>query len=268
MNYYVDKRIRPAFNYYGGKSMLCHKILQMAPSHTTYVECFAGGLNVLLNKYRSDVEVVCDVSTELIKFYQVLVERCEELIERVRVTKFDKMTFLAALAAGDKGCDLTRAINFLCRQRMSFSGRGVGWAEPATKVDAWETLPHDLRIVAERLRGVKILVRSALELITEYDSPDTFFYCDPPYYSATRVNPNAYVHEMSEMDHLRLLRLLNMVSGNVILSGYDHPMYNKELAGWDRVEIEMPTGGALRRGEGTRTQRTEVLWVKPQPSVF
>jgi DNA adenine methylase len=260
MKDYVAKRVRPALNYFGGKVRLCHQILEIAPEHTIYVEPFAGGLSVLLNKYRSDVEVACDVSSELILFYRVLVDRCEEVIERVQDIKFDKPTFLAACAAGDRGDELTQAVNFLCRQRMSFSGRIGGWAEPKHKVAAWESLPACLRTVAKRLKGVKLFLRSGLDVIPEYDSSDTWFYIDPPYYMATR-NGGEFLHEFNEMDHLRLLRSLNRLRGKVILSGYDYLMYNKELVGWDRVEIEMPTSSNFSPAK-KRAQRTEVLWVK------
>jgi DNA adenine methylase len=235
----------------------------MAPPHTTYVEGFAGGLSVLLNKFRSDVEIACDTHEELVNFYHVLVATPELLIEKVKQTSFAKLTFYAARSAGNEGDELTRAANFIARQRMSFSGCG-GWAEGEGKKDGWETLPYDLEIVARRLKRVEIVCRNALEVLPEYDSPSTFFYLDPPYYVSTRDSFNNYVHEMKEMDHLRLLRLVRDLKGSVIISGYAHHMYDKELPGWDRVEIEVAVcSSAARNGEKTR--KNEILWVKPQP---
>jgi DNA adenine methylase len=255
--------VRPAFSYYGGKTTICRRILQLSPPHDTYVECFAGGLSVLLNKFRSDIEIACDVNTELVNFYHVLVDTPEKLIDRVRQTKFGKLTFYAARAAKSTGDELTRATNFLIRQRMSFSGCGATWAEGEGKQFSWETLPHDLAIVARRLKGVHILLQSAFDVIEKYDSPRTFYYVDPPYYTSTRVSPNVYTHELPEMDHLRLLRLLSRVQGSVILSGYAHPMYDAELPGWDRVEIDIAAFSSPLKGEKSR--RKEILWVKPQP---
>jgi len=258
---FVAQRVRPAFSYYGGKTTICRRILQMSPPHTTYVEGFAGGLSVLLNKFRSDVEVVCDVNKEVINFYHVLVATPEKVIEKVRQIKFGKMTFYAARAAKDKGDELTRAVNFLVRQRMSFSGCGMTWAEGDGKEGGWETLPYDLAIAARRLQGVKIFLRSVFDVIPEYDSPETWFYLDPPYYQSTRVSPNVYTHELPQMMHLRLLRMIRDLKGYVILSGYSHHMYDKELPGWDRVEIDIAAFSSPLKGEKSR--RTEVLWVKP-----
>lgn len=259
---YVEKRVRPPFSYYGGKTTICRRILQLAPPHTIYVEGFAGGLSVLLNKFRSDVEVVCDINKEVINFYHVLVATPEKIIEKVREIKFGKLTFYAARAAKDKGDELTRAVNFLVRQRMSFSGCGMTWAEGEGKQGGWETLPYDLIIAARRLQGVKILLRSVFDVIPEYDSPSTFYYLDPPYYQSTRVSPSVYTHELHQMDHLRLLRMIRGLQGSVILSGYDHRMYNEELFGWDRVEIDIAAFSSPLKG--TKSRRTEVLWVKPE----
>jgi DNA adenine methylase len=261
INYYVDQKIRSALNYYGGKATLCRRILQLSPPHTTYVEGYAGGLSVLLNKFKSDIEVACDISPELINFYHVLVSTPERIIEKVHEIPFGKDTFYAARAAKNKGDELTRAVNFLIRQRMSYSGCGMTWAEGEGKEGSWETLPYDLPVVAHRLKDVKIVLRKAYDVIQEYDSPEAFFYLDPPYYRSTRVSPKVYVCEMSEMDHLRLLRLIRTLKGNVILSGYDHHMYNRELPGWDRVEIDIAAFSSPLKGEKSR--RTEVLWVKP-----
>lgn len=259
---FVAKRIRPAFSFYGGKTTICRRILQLAPPHTTYVEGFAGGLSVLLNKFRSDIEVVCDINKEAINFYHVLVATPEKVIEKVRQIKFGKLTFYAARAAKDKGDELTRAVNFLVRQRMSFSACGATWAEGEGKGYSWETLPHDLAIAARRLQGVKILLRSVFDVIPEYDSPETFYYLDPPYYQSTRVSLNVYTHEMPQMDHLRLLRLIRTLKGSVVLSGYAHHMYDKELEGWDKVEIDIAAFSSPLKG--IKSRRTEILWVKPQ----
>ncbi len=59
---------------------------------------------------------------------------------------------------------------------------------------------------------------------------------------------------MNEKDHADLLKLLKTLKGAVVLSGYPHPMYDKALKGWRRVEREALADGARKR--------TEVLWIK------
>lgn len=50
----------------------------------------------------------------------------------------------------------------------------------------------------------KIEHKPALDLIREFDSPDSFFYLDPPYLLNTR-SAKQYQHEMTEEDHIQLL---------------------------------------------------------------
>ena len=259
-NNYIEKKLRAPVSYYGGKGYLCRYILQMSPPHTTYVESFAGGLNVLLNKFKSDVEVVCDVNPELINFYHVLVDIPELVIERVRQIPFGRATFESAKMAGNRGDELTRAVNFLIRHHMSYSGIGKTWAEDTRKGRTWGGLPYDLNLVARRLQGVKIFLRSAFDVIPEYDSPETRYYLDPTYYESTRVSSQMYDYEMNSFDHFRLLRLVRGLEGKVILSGYPHLRYDKELVGWDRVEKRFAAFSGLRKGD--KTEKIEVFWVK------
>jgi len=259
---YVAKFIRPAFGYYGGKSPLCRRILELAPPHKIYVEGYAGGLSVLLNKYRSDVEVACDINTELINFYHVLVSQPYEMIERVRETDFGKGTFYSARDARTEGDEFTRAMNFLIRHRMSFSGCGQTWAEGPGKGESWNSLANRMLYLSRRLTGVSIVLRKAEEVIQEYDSSETFFYLDPPYYKQTRVSPNVYTKEfMSEIEHVQLLVLLSKLKGSVVLSGYAHPTYERYLKGWERVEEDVPATSSPAKGRKPR--RTEILWIKP-----
>jgi DNA adenine methylase len=71
-----------------GKDYLARRIVGMLPAHKTYVEPFAGGLSVLLNKPRSAQEVVGDLNADLIGFYRSLRNRPRELIDCLRSIPF------------------------------------------------------------------------------------------------------------------------------------------------------------------------------------
>jgi DNA adenine methylase len=100
--------------------------------------------------------------------------------------------------------------------------------------------------------------RPAHELIAQHDGVDTLFYVDPPYLEETRSDRarKAYRHELTDEDHVALLRQLRLVAGMVVLSGYPHPLYDQALVGgWRRVETAAHADGAR--------DRTEVLWINP-----
>ena len=60
---------------------------------------------------------------------------------------------------------------------------------------------------AERLRGVQIENRPAVELIKRFDYENVLVYCDPPYMLETR-HGKQYRHEMDKEDHEELLEAL------------------------------------------------------------
>jgi len=58
-------------SYIGGKRALANGIIALFPKHTTYVEAFAGGAQVLFHKEPSKVEVLNDLDGEIVNFFRV-----------------------------------------------------------------------------------------------------------------------------------------------------------------------------------------------------
>lgn len=106
--------------------------------------------------------------------------------------------------------------------------------------------------IAERLRNIQIEHKPALDLIREFDSPDSFFYLDPPYLLNTR-SAKQYQYEMTEEDHIQLLETIVHCSAQIMISGYDTPLYNDYLHTWDTLRIpNQTTSGVVRE---------EIVWM-------
>jgi len=117
----------------------------------------------------------------------------------------------------------------------------------------WANVPDAILEATERLRGVEIENKNALELIPKYNSSDCLVYCDPPYVASTRKK-YMYRHEMHEDEkHIKLIEILLRHSGTVILSGYDSELYNELLQGWRKINIK----GRARNGNVT----DEIIWI-------
>src|ERR1700720_2420312 len=71
-------------SYIGGKNRLATTIISMIPEHTTYVEAFAGGAQVLFHKQPSNVEVLNDLNFDVVNFFRVCQWHHEELIRFLR----------------------------------------------------------------------------------------------------------------------------------------------------------------------------------------
>jgi hypothetical protein len=63
---------------------------------------------------------------------------------------------------------------------------------------------------------------------------------------------------MDTEDHFELLKALKKVEGMVVLSGYDHPLYNHELRSWKKFT----TNARISSARGTAI-RQECLWINP-----
>lgn len=256
---YIKFKVRPVLYYYGGKNHLARRIIELIPDSSVYVEPFAGGLNVLLNKCKCEIEVAGDLNPELIHLYETLRDHSNVLLDRMRSISYSEEAYREAYYAGIVGDPMERALNFLIRYRMSFGGKGNSFANAGKEdTDTWDYLPDDLKFTASRLQGVRLYNEPALKLLDLYDGPDTSFYLDPPYYPSTRTNASIYEYEMVAFEHLILLRRIKKCQGHVVISGYDNLVYNRELQDWDRIVFE-----TISSTPHIKSPRTEILWVKP-----
>lgn len=140
----------------------------------------------------------------------------------------------------------------------------------ALKTAAWLGAVERLPEIAERLLRVQIESLSFEKLIPAYDTPDTFFYLDPPYLHETRKDCDSYRHEMTTEQHLQLLELVRNVRGKVMLSGYANSLYNERLGDWIAYDFEIAcrstVGAASNRGSHNKSRREERVWLNYVPT--
>ncbi len=258
-----------AFGWYGGKFSHLDWLLPLLPPSTHYCEPFGGSAAVLLNRAPSPVETYNDLDSELVNFFRVLREDKGALIEAIGLTPFSREELrLATTEQAPELSDLERARRFFVRARQVRTGlaqtasegrwahclltsrAGMGGA-----VSRWLGSVEGLSEIVQRLLRVQIENAPALEVIARYDSPETLFYCDPPYLHGTRGDAKAYGFEMTDDEHRILAQTLRGVSGKVAISGYASSLYEEIYAGWNRIEAP------VRQIHSSKGERAEVLWV-------
>lgn len=131
----------------------------------------------------------------------------------------------------------------------------------AGAVSRWLGSVEDLPAIAQRLLRVQIEHAPAIEVIQRYDSPETLFYCDPPYIHSSRGDSNAYAYEMTDDEHRELAEVLHNVKGKVALSGYRGDIMDKLYKDWTRIEAP------AKLCHSTKTPRQEVLWINYEVEV-
>lgn len=262
------------FGWYGGKYSHLAWLLPLLPKCHHYCEPFAGSGAVLLNHTPSPVETYNDLDGEVVNFFRVLRDEKEKLIEVIALTPFSREEFALACKLDPALTPLERARRFYVRARQVRTGlaqtaslgrwancKNTSRAGMSGVISRWLGGVEDLPQIAERLLRVQIENRPAIDVIRLYDSPDTLFYCDPPYIHHTRGDAKAYGYEMTNQEHAELAKVLNAAQGMVAVSNYQcdlmdelypSPKWHKTISG-------------ARTNHATKGTRIEVLWTNYDP---
>lgn len=255
--------------YPGAKWGVAEWIIGYFPRHHSYLEPFFGSGAVLFRKNRSAIETINDLDGDVVNLFEWIRKDPERLAREIYFTPYARDEYERAYAAKDTETDsFQRAIDFYVRMMMGHgfrtTGEKVGWkndvqgreASYATK--QWCSLPQIILQAAERLRGVQIENRPAVDLIQRFNHPNVLIYADPPYMLSTRYGAKKqYRHEMTDDDHMELLELLKAHAGPVIISGYQSKQYDASLRGWYKATRKTRTQ--------TTAERQEVLWMNFEP---
>jgi DNA adenine methylase len=260
---------RIVFGWYGGKFSHLEWLLPLLPKAHHYCEPFAGSSAVLLNRPPSPVETYNDIDGEVVNFFRVLRDHPNDLMQAIALTPFSREEFYLAVSGDTEGLsDLERARLFYVRARQARTGLAqtatLGrWANCKNTsrsgmsgvVSRWLGGIDGLADVAERLLRVQIENRPAIDVVRLYDSPDTLFYCDPPYLHSTRGDSKAYGFEMDVNAHAELARVLNQCQGKVAISGYQCDEMDTWYARWRRFDAP------IKQCHSTKAPRQESVWM-------
>lgn len=269
--------------WHGGKAYLAKRIVALMPRHRHYVEAYAGGLSVLLERDPNNrslwlgdkagqegvSEVVNDINGELINFWRVLQhERMFAEFKRiVDAVPLARSEFNGANQPFDMTEPILSAVNFFIRCRQSRAGTFKGFTSLTRSrtrrgingnASEWLGAVEGLPAVHARLQPVVIENMPALDLIRHEDGEGTLFYLDPPYLHETRQTNDAYAFEMTEADHRELLEVITENGfSKFMISGYLSELYSRYLGGWNRHDFDIANHAA---GGKAKRRMVECLW--------
>ncbi|OYO76082.1 hypothetical protein CG709_16380 [Lachnotalea glycerini] len=178
--------------YPGSKKRIAPWIISHIPKHHSYLEPYAGGLAVLLNKEPSRIETVNDLDDDVINLFRVIKNdgTREDLIHKIVYTPYARKEYDNSFPESDDNLsDVERAKNFLIRSGMGHGFRlceKCGWKkdvyarEAAYAVRYWNDLPTNITNVAQRLKMVQIEHKPAIELIKSFNHDYVLIEAEPP----------------------------------------------------------------------------------------
>ena len=209
-------------SWIGGKKALREEILIRFPlEYSRYIEVFGGGGWILFHKPpKNDFEVYNDFNPNLANLFRCVRDKPEELIGELEFTLNSRLDFKHIrneLKTPVELPDVKRAALFYQLIRQSY----------ASGLDSYGGQPHSMwgnfpliRAACGRLQKVVVENKDFAQLIKQYDRPESFFYCDPPYYSTEDYYEDV---GFTVADHKRLADALCAIDGKFLLSYNDCP---------------------------------------------
>lgn len=183
--------VRPIIARVGGKTKIAKKLISKFPPHEIYVEPFVGGGSVFFSKEPSEVEVINDKDVDVMNIYRDVrdIDNFNNSEFQPNRAKFDRLKNQKKFKNKKE-----RLYRNLYISLVSFRGDRQNYIG--------ENLESDIRyrnvggakwkrqdVVEEfqrRLKDTKIFSQDYQNIIRKWDSPNTFFYLDPPYSRAEK----------------------------------------------------------------------------------
>jgi len=263
----------PLITYYGGKQRIASWICEYIPKHTVYVEPFAGSAAVFFKKQYPKInntdyyrEVLNDTNEVLITLYRVA---SDPMLQNEFINRLDYIPFSQKIhdkskelnKSGYPNCsDLDIAVWFYININQSFGHeQHGGWSfgkYGSNNARVFHNKIKNLPKIIDRLNGVYIDCNDAIDVINRWDSPQTFFYCDPPYIDTDQGHYSGYTIEQFQ----ELINTLDNIQGSFLLSHYkNHRCSIPET--WEKFSKNSRI--SIRNNQVAKNKkRTEVLYRK------
>ena len=214
-------------SWIGGKRLLRKEIVKrLWPGRGNYIEVFGGAAWVLFYKEKEPVEVYNDINSELVNLFlqvkyhpEAILKEFEFLLNSRQI--FNNFKNYLGLT------EIQRAARFLYLVRFSFGAKADSFGTSKTCSPLkLSTIIAQIQKAHQRLNSVVIENLSFEKCIEKYDSPKSFFYCDPPYVKG--MDYKCFGINFTLDDHVRLAEILKNIQGKFLLS-YDDNEFIREL---------------------------------------
>ena len=202
----------------GWKSKLAKDIIQLFPEHKHYVEVFGWWLSVLFAKQPSKLETVNDINNDLVNLWEIIKNYPQSLSHQLNMLFVSRVIFNnIKLKKYTPRNHIEKAAYFYYLISQSFWSKGDNFAMSSKSWRKPKNLWKSFTKWTDRLKFVTIENMSFEKLLLKYDSKDTFFYLDPPYYNFE----NYYESWFEKSQHLLLRATLKNIQWKFLLSYND-----------------------------------------------
>ena len=229
----------------GGKFGVRNKIIQYFPEHKIFVEVFGGSAAVLLGKRPSDVEVYNDIDDNLcflIRYVKNITPEKLNILKKKQISPNIKLfnKFKEDIKNKNWNSDTDRFYKLLYIFRNSYAGLYVNpvFSNRKTVTYDWDKLLE----ISERLKNVAVYSWDYRKIIKKFDSKDTLFYIDPPYWNRKQCERE---FGKTNSNFEEFVEVLKSIKGKFVTS------YPQEIKGFYHTKLEFvgrahPSGSSRR----------------------
>ena len=253
------KRVK-TFAWYGGKFRMLNWILDnLFPKKRIFVDLFGGSAAVILNRQLANpakIAVYNDLNGDVVKFFRILRDNSDCLIEKLKLTPYAKEEHMLCLEL--EGCDdieWARRYFVLARQSMFFGGAmntaprwsvSRAWPRAGAFFKHVDSLDH----VVSVLRMLEVHCNNGISLIDRFsDTEDALLYADPPYPSCARTEGGReYKHETSDQLHIDIHAASSKSKSLIAISTAQNEMYDDLYGNWRKESRELKNASSLSVG--------------------
>lgn len=246
---------RAVVSYAGGKQKLLKHIMPLIKPHVCYVEPFGGSLAVLLAKAESQVEVVNDINGVLVQFYRNVQRHLPALLDEMESVLNSRREF------EDYGrqpglTEVERVARWFIRNKLSFAGHGKHFAIARSHaLSSREKRMIAIRSLSRRLDRTTIEEKSWEYIFETYDTPDTFFFLDPPY-----PEPGGALYGgWDELATERFCAAVRKLQGSWVFTFKDCEQIREAMKGYTFKTINRARGIANNRGKKKADRYVEII---------
>jgi DNA adenine methylase len=236
--------MRPPFCRVGSKKPIADKIIKMIPPHEIYVEPFVGSGAIYWKKEPSKKEVINDLDKQLMNNYKLL-KTTKDRNFKTDLDTIDELNNFVNEVHRTDGNRLLKASIISCGTFGS-TGKGKIYREhnPYNKF-------KNIDKQQERMHNTTILNQDYKTVIKKYDSPQTFFFLDPPYESSEKL------YKKGSFNFEELNNVLKGVKGKFILTLNDSSNIRNIFKSFKITGITVPARG--NKGIGSKDRKELII---------
>lgn len=207
-----------------------------------YCEPFCGCCSTFLKKEPSKISVLNDTNIGIYTLIKTIQNNEKYFFNKLKSIKFNKSTFKAELVKNAFKTETDHAINQYIVHRMSRASLCKTYSWSAAKKNqedfcSWNTSVDNLHVVSEKLYGVFLYNKPAIEIVQNFNCDNVFLYCNMPHYSKSKCLKTAYKPEMDEKDHIEFSKIILKFNGKLIIHNLDSNLYKKLYKNLNRKKI-------------------------------